>query len=55
METIVETLCSNMISDKEQLRDISSIGKNICILALELDSCLMKRGNPVCLVSRALE
>lgn len=27
VETIVETLCSNMLSDKEQLRDISSIGK----------------------------
>lgn len=27
VETIVDTLCSNMLSDKEQLRDISSIGK----------------------------
>lgn len=26
VETIVETLCTNMISEKEQLRDISSIG-----------------------------
>ena len=26
VETIVETLCGNMLSDKEQLRDISSIG-----------------------------
>ena len=26
VETIVETLCSNMLSEKEQLRDISSIG-----------------------------
>lgn len=26
VETIVDTLCSNMVSDKEQLRDISSIG-----------------------------
>ncbi|GIY90141.1 cullin-associated NEDD8-dissociated protein 1 [Caerostris darwini] len=26
VETIVETLCNNMVSDKEQLRDISSIG-----------------------------
>ena len=25
METIVDTLCNNMVSDKEQLRDISSI------------------------------
>ena len=27
VETIVDTLCSNMLSEKEQLRDISSIGK----------------------------
>ena len=27
VETIVDTLCSNMLSDKEQLRDISSIGE----------------------------
>lgn len=26
VETIVETLCSNMLSEKEQLKDISSIG-----------------------------
>lgn len=26
VEIIVETLCNNMLSDKEQLRDISSIG-----------------------------
>ncbi|XP_030575909.1 cullin-associated NEDD8-dissociated protein 1 isoform X2 [Archocentrus centrarchus] len=26
VETIVDTLCTNMLSDKEQLRDISSIG-----------------------------
>ena len=31
VETIVDTLCSNMISDKEQLRDISSIGKDVDI------------------------
>ena len=30
VETIVDTLCCNMVSDKEQLRDISSIGK--CLL-----------------------
>ena len=28
VETIVDTLCSNMLSEKEQLRDISSIGKS---------------------------
>lgn len=27
VETIVDTLCNNMVSEKEQLRDISSIGK----------------------------
>ena len=27
VEWIVDTLCTNMTSDKEQLRDISSIGK----------------------------
>ena len=27
VETIVDTLCNNMLSDKEQLRDISSIGE----------------------------
>lgn len=34
VEIIVETLCNNMLSDKEQLRDISSIGKFFqnCIL-----------------------
>jgi cullin-associated NEDD8-dissociated protein 1 len=26
VETIVDTLCTNMISEKEQLKDISSIG-----------------------------
>ena len=34
METIVETLCSNMLSDKEQLRDISSIGLKTVISEL---------------------
>ena len=27
VETIVDTLCNNMVSEKEQLRDISSIGE----------------------------
>ncbi|XP_018320590.1 cullin-associated NEDD8-dissociated protein 1 isoform X2 [Agrilus planipennis] len=34
VETIVEALCSNMISDKEQLRDISSIGLKTVISEL---------------------
>ncbi|XP_044761676.1 cullin-associated NEDD8-dissociated protein 1 [Coccinella septempunctata] len=34
VESIVETLCTNMISDKEQLRDISSIGLKTVIAEL---------------------
>lgn len=34
VETIVEALCTNMISDKEQLRDISSIGLKTVISEL---------------------
>lgn len=34
VETIVESLCSNMISEKEQLRDISSIGLKTVIAEL---------------------
>ncbi|XP_071033153.1 cullin-associated NEDD8-dissociated protein 1 isoform X2 [Parasteatoda tepidariorum] len=34
VETIVETLCNNMVSDKEQLRDISSIGLKTVISEL---------------------
>lgn len=34
VETIVETLCNNMLSDKEQLRDISSIGLKTVISEL---------------------
>ena len=29
VETIVDNLCNNMLSEKEQLRDISNIGKHI--------------------------
>ncbi len=36
VETIVDTLCSNMLSDKEQLRDISSIGEDLLNLLLIL-------------------
>ena len=35
VETIVETLCTNMLSDKEQLKDISSIGLKTVISQLE--------------------
>ncbi|KAJ8986273.1 hypothetical protein NQ317_009983 [Molorchus minor] len=34
VETIVESLCANMVSDKEQLRDISSIGLKTVIAEL---------------------
>ncbi len=34
VETIVETLCTNMLSDKEQLKDISSIGLKTVISQL---------------------
>ncbi|KAH9373876.1 hypothetical protein HPB48_016148 [Haemaphysalis longicornis] len=37
VETIVDNLCNNMVSDKEQLRDISSIGLKTVIG--ELPSC----------------
>lgn len=34
VDTIVEALCSNMLSDKEQLKDISSIGLKTVIAQL---------------------
>ncbi|XP_012274263.1 cullin-associated NEDD8-dissociated protein 1 [Orussus abietinus] len=38
VETIVDALCGNMVSDKEQLRDISSIGLKTVISELPLGS-----------------
>ncbi|KAH0549044.1 cullin-associated NEDD8-dissociated protein 1 [Cotesia glomerata] len=38
VETIVDALCNNMISDKEQLRDISSIGLKTVISELPIGS-----------------
>jgi hypothetical protein len=38
VETIVDSLCGNMVSDKEQLRDISSIGLKTVISELPLAS-----------------
>ncbi|KAK0083224.1 hypothetical protein PV325_009153 [Microctonus aethiopoides] len=38
VESIVDALCANMISDKEQLRDISSIGLKTVISELPLGS-----------------
>ena len=34
VETMVDTLCANMLSDKEQLRDISSMGLKTVIAQL---------------------
>ena len=38
VETIVDTLCNNMVGDKEQLRDISSIALKTVISELPLTS-----------------
>lgn len=38
VETIVENLCNNLVSEKEQLRDISSIGLKTVISELPLGS-----------------
>lgn len=38
VETMVDTLCSNMMSDKEQLRDVSSMGLKTVIAELPLCS-----------------
>ncbi|CAG0890156.1 unnamed protein product [Darwinula stevensoni] len=46
VETIVDSLCSNMVSDKEQLRDISSIGLKTVICELPPSSVTI--ANSVC-------
>lgn len=38
VEAMVDMLCSNMMSDKEQLRDISSMGLKTVIAELPLSS-----------------
>lgn len=48
VETIVEALCSNMLSDKEQLKDISSIGLKTVINQLpqtpsQMSSSIVKK------------
>ncbi|RNA07993.1 cullin-associated NEDD8-dissociated [Brachionus plicatilis] len=48
VETIVETLCSNMLSDKEQLKDISTIGLKTVInqlphIASQISSNVVKK------------
>ncbi|KAL5015536.1 hypothetical protein ScPMuIL_009806 [Solemya velum] len=44
VESIVDTLCSNMLSDKEQLRDISSIGLKTVISELSPTSTALAAG-----------
>lgn len=46
VDTIVEALCINMVSDKEQLRDISSIGLKTVIS--ELPQSLMGMSGAIC-------
>ena len=41
VEMVVEHLCANMCSDKEQLRDISSIGLKTVISQLPLTASSM--------------
>ncbi|CAH1121972.1 unnamed protein product [Ceutorhynchus assimilis] len=41
VDTIVEALCTNMVSDNEQLRDISSIGLKTVIAELPQTTCGM--------------
>nr|XP_046241015.1 cullin-associated NEDD8-dissociated protein 2 isoform X3 [Scatophagus argus] len=48
VETMVDTLCSNMMSDKEQLRDISSMGLKTVISELPLSSSGLNLTASVC-------
>ncbi|XP_035517719.1 cullin-associated NEDD8-dissociated protein 2 [Morone saxatilis] len=48
VETMVDTLCSNMMSDKEQLRDISSMGLKTVIAELPLSSSGLTLTASVC-------
>jgi cullin-associated NEDD8-dissociated protein 1 len=48
VETIVDALCTNMLSDKEQLKDISSIGLKTVISQLpvaqtQMSSSIVKK------------
>lgn len=44
METIVDTLCTNMMSEKEQLRDICSIGLKTVIIELPTSATSLAAG-----------
>lgn len=46
VDTIVEALCINMVSDKEQLRDISSIGLKTVIA--ELPQSIVGMSGAIC-------
>ncbi|XP_072307863.1 cullin-associated NEDD8-dissociated protein 2 [Eucyclogobius newberryi] len=48
VETMVDTLCSNMMSNKEQLRDISSMGLKTVIAELPLSSTGVNLTTAVC-------
>ncbi|KAM4587734.1 cullin-associated NEDD8-dissociated protein 2 [Odontesthes bonariensis] len=48
VEAMVDTLCSNMMSDKEQLRDISSMGLKAVIAELPLSSSGLTLTASVC-------
>ncbi|XP_034021823.1 cullin-associated NEDD8-dissociated protein 2 [Thalassophryne amazonica] len=48
VETMVDTLCSNMMSDKEQLRDISSMGLKTVIAELPLSSSGLTLTTGIC-------
>ncbi|XP_046881587.1 cullin-associated NEDD8-dissociated protein 2 isoform X1 [Hypomesus transpacificus] len=48
VETMVDTLCSNMLSDKEQLRDISSMGLKTVIAELPPSSSGLTLTASVC-------
>lgn len=48
VETMVDTLCSNMMSDKEQLRDISSMGLKTVIAELPLSTAGVSLTAGVC-------
>lgn len=48
VETMVDTLCSNMMSDKEQLRDISSMGLKTVIAELPLSAAGLNLTVAVC-------
>lgn len=55
VETMVDTLCSNMMSDKEQLRDISSMGLKTVIAELPLTSSGEEKSHRCCQHTKSSE